>query len=126
MEAVWNLNNGVHQLLWPGEFPQLPGGSLTFPAFSIQSVSLVRFLEAVHSVLSGLAGIIAFYMCIFLSLLMEAGGEFIILQSCHGLGPLHSNSDAEAYEWSFNLHTSIITWSFTGLLIELYVKSGHA
>lgn len=77
-------NNGIHWLLWPEELPQLPEGSLCFPAFSILSFSCL-LLEAVDSALGCFAGVIATYIYVYLLLLMGVS-SFGILLCCHHLG----------------------------------------
>lgn len=79
--ALEGTNNGIHRLLWPRDFQQLPEGSRSF---SSPSLSLLCCSDAVHSALSGLTGITAFYLRVYLSLLMRVG-NFSVL-SCRHLG----------------------------------------
>lgn len=70
-----------------------------FPAFSIESLSLVCCSEAVYSALSCTTGVIAFQMHVHLSVLM-GGGNFSVLL-CHSLLGYSFSSDLE--NWVLNM-----------------------
>lgn len=81
VEVERDVNNGAHWLYHHGEFPQLPEGFCSFPAFSSQSLSLICCSEATHSVFIFLTGVIDLYIHAHLCLLMGGGVSIILL--CH-------------------------------------------